>query len=143
MSIGETLKLSGENSNDPDGNKAGNKFGYKWDIMNMDGSAVISRKTRKRLTFPKTATLSLAGRGNLELGASYKFRLTFRVGRRESTAEHTVNVIACETCKPPLVKITTTDKVVNPSSKIELKALIQSNVSGRTFFIQFSHYNTI
>ena len=107
-------------------------FRYKWDIFNMDGSAVISRTTRKRLKFPKTATLSLPGRGNLQLGGSYKFRLTYRVGRRSGAAEHTVNVIACETCTPPLVKIVTTDKVVNPSSKVLLKAHVRSiNVAGK------------
>ena len=108
-------ELTGENSNDPDGNKANQKVTYKWDILNMDGSAVISRTTMKRLTFPETAKLSLVGRGNLELGTSYKFRLTYRVGSRVSTAEQIVNVIACATCKPPVVKITTTANVVNPS----------------------------
>ena len=126
MSIAETLELSGGSSYDPDGNKANKKVSYTWDILNMDGSAVISRKDRNRIKLPKTETIRLAGRGNLELGKSYKFSLTYRVGRRVSTTEQVVNVIACETCTPPLVKITTTDKVVNPSGKVLIDAHIQS-----------------
>ena len=105
MSIAETLELSGENSNDPDGNKAGDKVSYMWDIVNSDRSAVISRKSRKRLRFPKTAKLSLPGRGNLEAGKTYKFRLTYRVGKRVGITEHKVKVIECETCVPPVVSL--------------------------------------
>ena len=113
MSIAETLELSGENSNDPDGNKAGDKVSYMWDIVNSDRSAVISRKSRKRLRFPKTAKLSLPGRGNLEAGKTYKFRLTYRVGKRVGIAEHKVKVIECETCVPPVVSLLVIFQIVN------------------------------
>ena len=126
MSIAETLELSGTDSFDPDGNKGGGAVSYKWEIVNMDGSAVISRTSQSRITLATTSIMKIKGRGNLELGKSYKFRLTYRVGGRVNTAEHVVNVIACATCTPPLVKITTTQKVVNPSSKVMVEAQIRS-----------------
>ena len=126
MSIAETLTLSGTNSFDPDGNKGGKQVSYQWQVVNMDGSAVISRSRNTRIKLGTTADISIPARGNFQLGTSYKFSLTYRVGGRVNTAEHVVNVIACAECIPPLVKITTTDKVVNPSSKVMVKAHIRS-----------------
>ena len=54
-------------------------------------------------------------------------RLTYRVGDRASSAEHVVNVLSCEDCKPPLSEITTTGRVFNPSAPITIEAVIGSS----------------
>ena len=82
MSILETLHLSASKSYDPDGDKK-SAVSYKWEILNMDKSAVISRSTRERVTLPQGQELYLNATGNLEVGKSYTFKLTYRVGDRE------------------------------------------------------------
>ena len=62
MSILETLELSGSESVDPDGNRDGKKVSYIWEVLNMDNSAVISRKTKKRVLLPNTQDISLNGK---------------------------------------------------------------------------------
>ena len=70
------------------------------------------------------------GTGNLELGKKYKFVLKYRIGAREATAEHVVEVIACAVCIPPSLLVTTTQAVFNPSSKVLIEAKIESDVGG-------------
>ena len=64
------------------------------------------------------------------MGKKYKFVLKYRVGAREATAEHVVEVIACATCIPPVVLVTTTQAVFNPSSKVLIEAQIESAMGG-------------
>ena len=46
ISVRETITLDGSKSYDPDGSTKTKT--YKWQILNMDDSAVISRTSRKR-----------------------------------------------------------------------------------------------
>ena len=62
MSILETLKLSGSESVDPDGNRDGQTVSYIWEVLNMDNSAVISPATKKRVLLPMAQDIALNGK---------------------------------------------------------------------------------
>ena len=63
-------------------------------------------------------------------GSSYKFTMTYKVGKRQSVATHIVNVLECTTCKLPELSFTSEESVVNPSDKVTLKADIGGGVKG-------------
>ena len=56
--------------------------------------------------------------------------MKYKVGKREATASHIVNVLDCTTCKLPELTFTSEETVVNPSDKVTLKADIFGNTKG-------------
>ena len=115
--------LDGSKSSDPDDSP--DTPSYRWDVRNADKSAVIVGG--RTITIPSGAIANINVANSLPSGHNYEFTLTFRKGRRSAQATQIVTVVKGD---PPKVVFRPLEDRVNPSDKIELRALIKSPSSG-------------
>ena len=71
MWLKESVTLFGDFSFDPDGARGNPTVKYEWQILNLDGSAVIDDNYAV-VELPSTPYISITGTGNLEKGKRYK-----------------------------------------------------------------------